>query len=138
MKCIFIINGDVMIKVNYDNNTGRVIGFDLDKEPYILITEEERKQPIKNKYGYYVVKDNKFTIEYRTPSDEEVENDKISEINSKIRDLKLKLSNTDYKAIKYAEGFISEDDYKSIKQERQGYRDRINELEQELIKENNK
>ena len=127
-----------MIKVNYDNNTGRVIGFDLDKEPYILITEEERKQPIKNKYGYYVVKDNKFNIEYRTPSDEEVENDRISEINSKIRDLKLKLSNTDYKAIKYAEGFISEDDYKSIKQERQGYRDRINELEQELIKENNK
>ena len=127
-----------MIKVNYDNNTGRVIGFDLDKEPYILITEEERKQPIKNKYGYYVVKDNKFTIEYRTPSDEEVENDRISEINSKIRDLKLKLSNTDYKAIKYAEGFISEDDYKSIKEERQGYRDRINELEQELIKENKK
>ena len=127
-----------MIKVNYDNNTGRVIGFDLDKEPYILITEEERKQPIKNKYGYYVVKDNKFTIEYRTPSDEEVENDRISEINSKIRDLKLKLSNTDYKAIKYAEGFISEDDYKSIKEERQGYRDRINELEQALIKENKK
>jgi len=46
-----------------------------------------------------------------------------------IAQLKKQLSDTDYKAIKYAEGQISENEYASVKAERQGYRDRINELE---------
>lgn len=46
-----------------------------------------------------------------------------------ISQLKKQLSDTDYKAIKYAEGQISEDEYASVRAERQGYRDRINELE---------
>ena len=46
-----------------------------------------------------------------------------------IQQLKKLLSDTDYKAIKYAEGQISESEYASVKAERQGYRDRINELE---------
>ena len=46
-----------------------------------------------------------------------------------ISQLKKALSDTDYKAIKYAEGQISEEDYASVRAERQGYRDRINELE---------
>ena len=46
-----------------------------------------------------------------------------------ITQLKKSLSDTDYKAIKYAEGQISEDEYASVRAERQGYRDRINELE---------
>lgn len=46
-----------------------------------------------------------------------------------IATLKKALSDTDYKAIKYAEGQISEEEYASVKAERQGYRDRINELE---------
>ena len=46
-----------------------------------------------------------------------------------IIQLKKQLSDTDYKAIKYAEGQISEDDYASVRELRQGYRDRINELE---------
>ena len=46
-----------------------------------------------------------------------------------IQQLKKLLSDTDYKAIKYAEGQISEDDYASVRELRQGYRDRINELE---------
>ena len=46
-----------------------------------------------------------------------------------IQQLKKQLSDTDYKAIKYAEGQISEDEYSEIKSERQGYRDRINYLE---------
>ena len=46
-----------------------------------------------------------------------------------ITQLKKALSDTDYKAIKYAEGQISEDEYASVRAERQGYRDRINELE---------
>ena len=46
-----------------------------------------------------------------------------------ILQLKKQLSDTDYKAIKYAEGQISEDEYASVRAERQGYRDRINYLE---------
>ena len=46
-----------------------------------------------------------------------------------ITQLKKQLSDTDYKAIKFAEGQISEDEYSEIKSERQGYRDRINYLE---------
>ena len=46
-----------------------------------------------------------------------------------IQQLKKQLSDTDYKAIKYAEGQISESEYASVRELRQGYRDRINELE---------
>lgn len=46
-----------------------------------------------------------------------------------IQQLKKLLSDSDYKAIKYAEGQISEEEYSEIKSERQGYRDRINYLE---------
>ena len=46
-----------------------------------------------------------------------------------ITQLKKQLSDTDYKAIKYAEGQISESEYAPVRAERQGYRDRINYLE---------
>ena len=46
--------------------------------------------------------------------------------------LKSQLSATDYKAIKYAEGWLSEEDYAPIKAERQAIRDKINALEAEL------
>lgn len=50
----------------------------------------------------------------------------------RISELKSLLSATDYKAIKYAEGLISEKEYAPIKSQRQAYRDEINELEKEL------
>ena len=56
----------------------------------------------------------------------------IDEIQYKINEIKAKLSQTDYQAIKYAEGFISETDYAPMKALRQAYRDEINRLEAEL------
>ena len=56
----------------------------------------------------------------------------IDEIQRKISEAKAKLSQTDYQAIKYAEGFISETDYAPMKALRQAYRDEINRLESEL------
>ena len=56
----------------------------------------------------------------------------IDEIQRKIDETKAKLSQTDYQAIKYAEGFISETDYAPMKALRQAYRDEINRLEAEL------
>lgn len=58
--------------------------------------------------------------------------DPIAEIRKRIADLKRKLDETDYQAIKYAEGFISETDYAPMKALRQAYRDEINRLEAEL------
>ena len=46
-----------------------------------------------------------------------------------ISQLKKQLSDTDYKAIKYAEGQLTEEEYSPIRLQRQSYRDRINELE---------
>ena len=46
-----------------------------------------------------------------------------------ILEYKQKLKETDYKAIKYAEGLISETDYAPIKAERENYRKAINSLE---------
>ena len=48
--------------------------------------------------------------------------------------LKTELQKTDYKAIKYAEHIISEEDYAPIKAERQRIREEINRLEEELAK----
>lgn len=47
----------------------------------------------------------------------------------RIRDLKQKLFDTDYIALKYAEGVLSEENYASMKAQRQAWRDEINELE---------
>lgn len=58
---------------------------------------------------------------------------KTSYFKFKISELKAKLYETDYKAIKYAEGLISEEDYMPIKNDRKIYRQEINEYE-ELIK----
>ena len=56
----------------------------------------------------------------------------IAEKKKRISELKVLLKETDYKAIKYAEGFISEADYLPIKQVRQSYRNKINELEAQI------
>jgi hypothetical protein len=50
-----------------------------------------------------------------------------------IANLKQKLKDTDYKAIKYAEGQLTEEEYASTKVERQSWRDRINELEAQIM-----
>ena len=50
--------------------------------------------------------------------------------NTKIAELKYKLMQTDYQAIKYAEGQLTEEEYAPIKAQRQAWRDEINLLEQ--------
>lgn len=54
--------------------------------------------------------------------------EQLKSINDRIYNLKALLNSTDYKAIKYAEGLITESDYAPIKAQRQAYRDEINEL----------
>ena len=121
-----------MIKVNYNQETGKVISFGKDTKPYIEITEQERKQPLPDKYSYYAVVDGKFTIKRRTPTIEEVKADETTEINRQIRELKKKLFDTDYKAIKYSEGWLTDEEYAEVKAQREEWRKRINKLEASL------
>ncbi len=59
-------------------------------------------------------------------------NREIGSKKYKIAVLKENLKNTDYKAIKYAEGLISAEEYEETKALRQSYRDEINSLEAEI------
>lgn len=54
------------------------------------------------------------------------------EIKNQITQLKKQLADTDYQAIKYAEGQLTEQEYAPIKSQRQGWRDEINQLEARL------
>lgn len=121
-----------MIKVNYNQKTGKVISFGKDTKPYIEITEQERRQPLPDKYSYYAVVDGKFTIKRRTPTIEELHKDDIQAINSEINELKKKLFDTDYKAIKYSEGLLTDKEYAEVKAQRQAWRDEIIRLEEKL------
>ena len=121
-----------MIKVNYNQETGKVISFNKDTKPYIEITEQERKQPLPDKYSYYAVVDGKFTIKRRTPTVEEIKVDETAKINRQIFELKQKLTQTDYKAIKYSEGLLTDKEYAEVKAQRQAWRDEINRLEEKL------
>ncbi len=56
----------------------------------------------------------------------------IKELENNIANLKEALKLTDYKAIKYAEGWFTEEEYLPIKEERQLYRDKINEYEEQI------
>ena len=87
----------------------------ITNEKYIQITEQEFNELTK--------------IEKHIPTEEEIaKQEKLNRIN----ELKKLLSSTDYQAIKYAEGLITEEEYLPIKNQRQAWRNEINELEKEL------
>lgn len=113
----------------YYENKGDVIET-KEKPRGVKYIQLKRAIPIPQKNGYRAklnMDDRKVWYDlYKT------ERQKIEE---EIDILKQKLFNTDYKAIKYAEGQLTEEEYGPIKQERQSWRNRINELELEQIQE---
>ncbi len=50
----------------------------------------------------------------------------------RIRELKERLAETDYKVIKHAEGSLPDDEFEAIKAERRSWREEINRLEESL------
>lgn len=60
------------------------------------------------------------------------ETPRTEQIEDRIRDLKKMLTNSDYKAIKFSEGQMTEQEYAPIRSERAAWRAEINELEEEL------
>ena len=71
--------------------------------------------------------ENNCVIDYDNTEDLRKEN-----AIKRIAELKVLLSETDFRAIKYAEGLYTEEEYLPYKELRQAYRDEINALEQEL------
>lgn len=59
-------------------------------------------------------------------------NIRADQINGEITALKQLLTNSDYKALKYSEGLISDIEYAEIKTYRENLRAQINQLEEEL------
>ena len=55
-------------------------------------------------------------------------------VQAQINGLKMQLAETDYRAIKYAEGYYTEEEYAPYKKQRQEWRDEINKLEKQLQK----
>lgn len=70
------------------------------------------------------VKNNKV-IDYDNTEDLRKE-----QATKRIAELKSLLKDTDYQAIKFAEGQLTEKEFKPIKEQRQKWRDEINALEQ--------
>lgn len=59
-------------------------------------------------------------------------NTRASQVTGEINALKQLLTNSDYKAIKYSEGLISDIEYAETKLYRENLRAQINQLEEEL------
>lgn len=71
--------------------------------------------------GYHYV-----VQEPHEPTEEEVAE---MQRQARIAELKQLLAESDYKAIKFAEGWLTADEYADTKAQRQAWRDEINELE---------
>jgi len=54
------------------------------------------------------------------------------QIESEIRGLQQLLASTDYKALKHADGVLTDEEYEETRQLRIDYRKQINDLEAEL------
>ena len=102
---IFVDDEDYTNKANWCNNNGCYI---------------EEIEPLEDGTRQFQIKQ----IPQKT-EDEKL----IEQYQAEIIELKKYLSDTDYKAIKYAEGEITESDYREVKSQRHDARVRINELE---------
>ena len=71
---------------------------------------------------------------YKPYSEQEI---KVIKNNNRIIELKQKLQETDYKAIKYSEGELSAEEYAETKAQRRAWREEINKLEEELKDDSN-
>lgn len=121
-----------MIKVNYDKETGKVIGFNLNTPNYIEITEEERKQPLPDRYSYYAVENNKFVIKKREVEEYELLRDENIKINNRLAQIKNWFVENDWKVNKIVIGEWKTDDtrwarYLSVRESVRKEQDSLNE-----------
>lgn len=135
----------------YDEDTGRLSGtFTPQVDPmaserlgHTVYTGAPNNttevEPLPKKEGYFV-KWNGSEWEYEENSahpraPEVIELTPAQIIENEIWDLKGKLADTDYVAVKIAEGAATKEEYADIIAERQTWRDEINKLQQQLADE---
>ena len=125
-----------MVKVNYDIESKKVLGFYPDyveyaaiPEPYVEVTDERHAELVemansgKELYLSNLVEKSFDLREIVIPQEQQRQN--------RIAELKSLLARTDYQAIKYAEGQLSASEYAEMKKQRQAWRDEINLLEED-------
>lgn len=92
-------------------------GIEISLEEYRGLTE-----------GRYRITEDLTGIEH-TPQNEL----NVREKNERIKELKARLTATDYQSHKYADGVMTEEEFAPIRIQRQVWRDEINILEQEIM-----
>ena len=80
-----------------------------------------------NSFCYYF-KDNKLIYDDKARENAE----KKETLMEQISELKTKLIQSDYKALKFAEGWITTEQYTDVLNQRQAWRDEINSLTERL------
>ncbi len=109
-------NGDVIIYIP-DNIEEVEEGFEFDLFKYRTRWTENLVERLETQFDEFKTLARKQTL-------------KVS-AEKQIAALKAELQKTDYKALKFAEGFISAEEYEPIRLYRQSFRDEINSLEGE-------
>lgn len=103
----------------------------LKNDDYFFIDDNSAlAKKIINNYPYIRFKiENDVLIDVIV--DDELKNsiEKRLVVETEIKTIKQKLFDTDYQVLKYVEGHLTEEDYASVKEKRQAWRDEINELE---------
>ena len=133
-------NGSIYIDKNIFSRTKEVEDEQGNVEIVPLFTDEELSQPPYNYKKVEIDDEYKDCVPNDFNEDLTFNVEKYAERNSKknaqgrIAELKALLTATDYKAIKYAEGIITETEYAEIKALRQSYREEINQLEEKISK----
>lgn len=94
----------------------------------IEVTEEDLAKLAKHELKFSTDPEGKTIL---VPNDPTEENRK-REASLRIVELKKLLADSDYQAIKYAEGLISASEYAPIKAKREMWRKEINDLEKSL------
>lgn len=79
--------------------------------------------------GRLLFKSQTETNEYKELETKYINNKKYED---EIKMIKSYLAATDYKALKFSDGALTEEEYAPIRAQRQAWRDRINELEAQL------
>lgn len=134
-----------IVRVYYDKDSGYLcdryptdIPHDENTTPYIELDTaiDEQNQLYESTFSVasgkvWAVKNGKLQIIDNI--EEQNSNEyKVNQINSQITILKNNLASTDYLAIKYSEGELSEEEFKPTRQQRKSWRVEINRLEKEI------
>jgi hypothetical protein len=111
--------GKHQLKWSYEADTT------IEEDVFEEVINEDTKEVEKVKKGT-IQKTIKHPILVAYDNSKEVEK---ANARKEIAELKQLLKDTDFKAIKYFEGYYTDEEYEPIKLERQSYRDKINALE---------